>query len=377
MASSSSAAAFLADEASPEQERLQTAVHDYLQRLDVNRPAGARGNKQTPTWLVDALTQIQEPPADADEGDRFLGIIPVAQWRGLREEFPNMAWIMLVEIWYRQFGVSTRVPKRTISDTTLAGWSTRMKEFIEDVSVVAWGPRKQDPLLATQQYDICHRLGLLYQGTGSFPIFPKTVELLAEFYTPAFERISPPDVETESFAIVGDSALALCVAGNQKNTIKSKHLCIDRLREELLFWDPLSRSTLRASGWRFHVRFGHCSGLSAGHLAGNPKRVRKYHRSLVEEKLVLPLLYQLIGCDPSHDRFEESHVGSQICWVEFRVVNIDLLGLGVQRKRVDDPYAMLPQAVRDHSHLAVHHRRKSTSKTRLDYFLTNILYPIS
>ena len=54
-----------------------------------------------------------------------------------------MALIVLVEIWYRQYGVS------------LAGWSCRMKEFIEDVSVLAWGPRKQDSLLATQKYDIC------------------------------------------------------------------------------------------------------------------------------------------------------------------------------------------------------------------------------
>ena len=60
-----------------------------------------------------------------------------------------------------------------------------------------------------QKYDICHRLELLYKGTGSVPIFPATVELLAEFYTPAFERIPPPEADQESFVIVGDSALAL------------------------------------------------------------------------------------------------------------------------------------------------------------------------
>ena len=232
MASSSSAAAFLADAASPNQETMQANIRRFLQRLDENRPAGARANKQTPTWLIEALTKIEEPPADADDQDRFLGIIPVFQWRELREEFPSMAWIMLVEVWYRQYGVSMAIPNRTITDTTLAGWSCRMKEFIEDVSVLAWGPRKQDSLLATQKYDICHRLELIYKGTGSFPIFAASIELLAEFYTPAFERIPPPEAEQESFVIMGDSALALCTPGNQRGTIRAKYTCLDRLREE-------------------------------------------------------------------------------------------------------------------------------------------------
>ena len=226
MASSSSAAAFLADPASPDQETMQANMRRFLQRLDENRPAGARANKQTPSWLIEALTKIEEPPADADDQERFLEIIPVTQWRELREEFPSMAWIMLVEVWYRQYGVSMTIPNRTITDTTLAGWSCRMKEFIEDVSVLAWGPRKQDSLLATQKYDICHRLELIHKGTGSFPIFAASVELLAEFYTPAFERIPPPEADQESFVIVGDSALALCTPGNQRNTIKAKYTCL-------------------------------------------------------------------------------------------------------------------------------------------------------
>ena len=90
----------LADAASPDQETMQADMRRFLQRLDENRPAGARANKQTPTWLIEALTKIEEPPADADDQDRFLGIIPVFQWRELREEFPSMAWIMLVEVWY-------------------------------------------------------------------------------------------------------------------------------------------------------------------------------------------------------------------------------------------------------------------------------------
>ena len=249
MASSSSAAAFLADVASPDQETMQSNMRRFLQHLDENRPAGARANKQTPSWLVEALTKTEEPPADADAQDRFLGIIPVAQWRELREEFPSMAWIMLVEIWCRQYGVSMTIPKRTITDNTLAGWSCRMKEFIEDVSVLARGPRKQDSLLATQKYDICHRLELIYNGTGSFPIFAETVELLAEFYTPAFKRIPPPEVDQESFVIVGDSALALCTPGNQRNTIKAKHTCIDRLREECARTRPRVGSTVMDMRW--------------------------------------------------------------------------------------------------------------------------------
>ena len=249
MASSSSAAAFLADAASPEQETMQANMRRFLQRLDENRPAGARANKQTPSWLIEALTKIEEPPADADDQDRFLGIIPVFQWRELRKEFPSMAWIMLVEVWYRQYGVSMTIPNRTITDTTLAGWSCRMKEFIEDVSVLAWGPRKQDSLLATQKYDICHRLELIYKGTGSFPIFPSSIELLAEFYTPAFERIPPPEAVQENFVIVGDSALALCTPSNQRGTIRAKHTCIDRLREECGKTRPYIRSTVMDMHW--------------------------------------------------------------------------------------------------------------------------------
>ena len=101
---------------------MQTNMRNFLQRLDENRqaaPAGARANKQTPAWLIEALTKIEEPQADADAGDRFLRIIPLSQWRELREGFPSMAWIMLVELWYRQYGVSMMIPNRTITDTTL------------------------------------------------------------------------------------------------------------------------------------------------------------------------------------------------------------------------------------------------------------------
>ena len=249
MASSSSAAAFLADAASPDQETMQANMRRFLQRLGENRPAGARANKQTPSWLIEALTKIEEPPADTDDQERFLGIISVTQWRELREEFPSMAWIKLAEIWYRQYGVSMTIPNRTITDTTLAGWSCRMKEFIEDVSVLAWGPRKQDSLLATQKYDICHRLELIYHGSGSFPIFADSVELLAEFYTPAFERIPPPEADQESFVIVGDSAMALCTPGNQRNTIKAKCTCLDRLREECARTRPYVGSTVMDMRW--------------------------------------------------------------------------------------------------------------------------------
>ena len=69
MASSSSAAAFLADAASPEQETMQANMRRFLQRMDEVRPAGARANKQTPSWLIEALTKIEEPPADALPGD--------------------------------------------------------------------------------------------------------------------------------------------------------------------------------------------------------------------------------------------------------------------------------------------------------------------
>ena len=91
------------------------------------------------------------------------------------------------------------------------------------MSVLAWGPRQQDSLLALQKYDICHRLELLlYKGTGSFPIFAETVELLTEFYTPAFERIPPPEADQESFVICGRlRASSLCAPG-PKNTIRSK-----------------------------------------------------------------------------------------------------------------------------------------------------------
>ena len=48
---------------------------------------------------------------------------------------------------------------------------------------------------ASHAYDICHRLELLDKGTGSYPVFPESVGLFAEFYTPAFERIPPPEAE--------------------------------------------------------------------------------------------------------------------------------------------------------------------------------------
>ena len=70
MASSSSAAVFLGDAAAPDQEAMQANMRNFLQ-LTEERPAGPRANKQTPTWLIDALTNILEPSADTDPDERF------------------------------------------------------------------------------------------------------------------------------------------------------------------------------------------------------------------------------------------------------------------------------------------------------------------
>ena len=237
MASSSSAAAFLAEVASPDQELMQSNMRRFLQHLDENRPAGARANKQTPSWL--------EPPADADAEDRVLGIIPVAQWRELWEEFPSMAWIMLV-------GRTLVSPVWSVDDDPQShdhrhhpGGLVMPNEGVHRGRVSAGlgvqGSKTRSWLRRSMTSAIVSS-STRAQALGSYPIFAETVELLAKFYTPAFERIPPPEVDQESFVIVGDSALALCTPGNQRNTIRAKHTCIDRLR-------PYVGSTVMDTRW--------------------------------------------------------------------------------------------------------------------------------
>ena len=164
------------------------------------------------------LTDVfDEPEADADGDATFLGVMTVQEWRDMREFAPNAPWTALYEAWYRHYACRQgNLPMTSQRNTSLTGWSHVILQHIKDLGVLGWGERFEAAVNNTAMYDICHRVHILSEGTGTSLMFPVSSALLDGLYSPALGRISPPPTaeaggySSSNFLVAGDSSLALC-----------------------------------------------------------------------------------------------------------------------------------------------------------------------
>ncbi|CAE7827213.1 unnamed protein product [Symbiodinium sp. CCMP2592] len=206
-------------------EELQYATADREERIQAYRAALKSADR-----LADAMAGIthlarhadlaevfDEPGADADGDEMFLGIMTVKEWRDMRVHAPNAPWTALYEAWFRHYACRQGNPyMQDQRNTSLTGWSALILQHIKDLGILEWGVNFENAINKTAMYDICHRVHILSEGSGTFPLFPASSALLDGLYSPALGRISaPPTAEVGGFdgtdiLVAGDSSLALC-----------------------------------------------------------------------------------------------------------------------------------------------------------------------
>ncbi|CAE7722208.1 unnamed protein product [Symbiodinium sp. CCMP2592] len=206
-------------------EELQYATADREERIQAYRAALKSADR-----LADAVAGIthlarhadlaevfDEPGADADGDEMFLGIMTVKEWRDMRVHAPNAPWTALYEAWFRHYACRQGNPyMQDQRNTSLTGWSALILQHIKDLGILGWGVNFENAINKTAMYDICHRVHILSEGSGTFPLFPASSALLDGLYSPALGRISaPPTAEAGGFdgtdiLVAGDSSLALC-----------------------------------------------------------------------------------------------------------------------------------------------------------------------
>ncbi|CAE7038804.1 unnamed protein product, partial [Symbiodinium sp. CCMP2592] len=206
-------------------EELQYATADREERIQAYRAALKSADR-----LADAMAGIthlarhadlaevfDEPGADADGDEMFLGIMTVKERRDMRVHAPNAPWTALYEAWFRHYACRQGNPyMQDQRNTSLTGWSALILQHIKDLGILGWGVNFENAINKTAMYDICHRVHILSERSGTFPLFPASSALLDGLYSPALGRISaPPTAEAGGFdgtdiLVAGDSSLALC-----------------------------------------------------------------------------------------------------------------------------------------------------------------------
>ncbi|CAE6914508.1 unnamed protein product [Symbiodinium sp. CCMP2592] len=214
-----------AREGMPTDEGLQYATADREERIQAYRAALKSADR-----LADAMAGVthlarhtdlaevfDEPGADADGDEMFLGIMTVKEWRDMRVHAPNAPWTALYEAWFRHYACRQgNLYMQDQRNTSLTGWSALILQHIKDLGILGWGVNFENAINKTAMYDICHRVHILSEGSGTFPLFPASSALLDGLYSPALGRISaPPTAEAGGFdgtdiLVAGDSSLALC-----------------------------------------------------------------------------------------------------------------------------------------------------------------------
>ncbi|CAE7553554.1 unnamed protein product, partial [Symbiodinium sp. CCMP2592] len=206
-------------------EGLQYATADREERKKAYRAALKSADR-----LADAMAGVthlarhtdlaevfDEPGADADGDEMLFGIMTVKEWRDMRVHAPNALWTALYEAWFPHYACRQgNLYMQDQRNTSLTGWSALILQHIKDLGILGWGVNFENAINKTAMYDICHRVHILSEGSGTFPVFPASSALLDGLYSPALGRISaPPTAEAGGFdgtdiLVAGDSSLALC-----------------------------------------------------------------------------------------------------------------------------------------------------------------------
>ena len=202
-----------------ERETRAQAFFDGL--TDPDRLAGL-----TPqAWVTHVIVNMEDPPADAEETDMYLGNIPVKEWRHVRANSQGLDWLGCYELWHRLYARRHRGDVESdfldSSSAAVAGWPKIIYELIQDMVTLGSLTKQGHALDITKEYDLMYRVFLLQDGCGYLTIYPNTVRILKNFFTPALVRLPPPTDVRSHVVIAGDSSLAL--RWFNKKTKKATH----------------------------------------------------------------------------------------------------------------------------------------------------------
>ena len=95
-------------------------------------------------------------------------------------------------------------------EAALAGWPKIVYELIQDMAALGSLTRQGHALDITKERDLMYRIFMLKDGCGYITIYPNTVTILENFFTPALVGLPPPPDVRSHVLIAGDSSLALC-----------------------------------------------------------------------------------------------------------------------------------------------------------------------
>ena len=178
---------------------------------------------EAPAYFYDAYGSIREayqyrvvePSEEDDPEGKFLGRIKNGQWIGLRKEYPLASFPLLYEMWHRKFSFPEKYVRFFEQDegetpSLLTEWTNIIKCYCLDIGMLGYGENAEKAIASTAQYDICHRVWQLSQGSqGYHELMPAATDLLDKVYTPALARIEHALQQRSYFIFGGDSSLAL------------------------------------------------------------------------------------------------------------------------------------------------------------------------
>ena len=234
-----------------ERESRAQAFFEGLTNPD--RLADAMAGLTPQAWVNDVIANMEDPLADAAETDLYLGNIPVREWRLVRENAPGLDWLGCYELWHRLYARRHRGDMESdlkdSSTAALAGWPKIVYELIQDMAALGSLTRQGHALDITKEYDLMYRIFMLKDGCGYITIYPETVKILENFFTPALVRLPPPTGVRSQILVAGDSSLALCWFN--RKTKKATH--------KATFEEPLRlalRTEPRCAGLRVLMNWG-------------------------------------------------------------------------------------------------------------------------
>ena len=196
-------------------EREYRAQAFFENLTNPDRLADAMAGLTPQAWVNDVFANMEDPPADAADTDLYLGNIPVREWRHVRDNAPGLDWLGCYELWHRFYARRHRGDME--SDFTNSSTAKIIYELIQDMAALGSLTKQGHALDITKEYDLMYRVFMLKDGCGYIPIYPNTVKILQNFFTPALVRLPPPTDVRSHVLIAGDSSLALCWFNRKTN----------------------------------------------------------------------------------------------------------------------------------------------------------------
>ena len=238
------------------EERESRAQAFFEGLTDPDRLADAMAGLTRQAWANDIVANMEDPPADAVDTDLYLGNIPVKGWRHVRENAPSLDWLGCYELWHRLYAhrrcgdVESDFTDPSSAARALAGWPKLVYELIQDMVTLKSLTKQGHALDVTKECDLMYRVFLLQDGCGYITIYPNTVKILENFFTPALVRLPPPTDVRSHVLIAGDLSLALWWF-NKKTKKAARKATFEEPLRAALYTEP------RCAGLRVLMNWGH------------------------------------------------------------------------------------------------------------------------